>query len=49
MQTLVSDIRYALRAIAKAPGFSAMVIVVLALGIGINTTMFISAKARRLR
>ena len=45
MQTLLTDIRYAVRAIAKAPGFSAIVIVVLALGIGVNTTMFISANA----
>ena len=45
MQTLLADIRFAFRAIAKAPGFSAVVIVVLALGIGINTTMFISANA----
>ena len=34
------DVKYALRQMKKAPGFAAVVIVTLALGIGANTTVF---------
>jgi predicted permease len=37
---MFQDLRYALRLLAKRPGFSAAVILMLALGIGINTTVF---------
>jgi predicted permease len=48
-EQLAQDVRYALRAFARAPGFTAAALISLALGVGANTFIFSVASALLLR
>src|SRR5215467_12574259 len=49
MQSLAQDLRYALRAFSRAPGFAATALLSLAIGVGANTAIFSVANALLLR
>jgi len=49
MATLIQDLRYALHTLSKRPGFSAVIVLTLAFGIGVNAAVFTVLNALVLR
>jgi len=49
MSTIARDVKYAIRSFVKAPAFSAVAVLTIALGIGANTAIFTIVNAVMLR
>ena len=45
LETVLKDIRFAARMLAKHPGFTVLAVLALAVGIGVNTAVFTACKA----
>lgn len=49
LEQAVQDLRHAARALRRSPGFAALAVLTLALGVGVNTTLFTAYNALALR